>query len=163
MQKLSPNTLKRLSALSIMLLSLGLIGFLLTRRKKTNQVKPDTSTGDIFQDTLKNTPYNLMANLIKAQSQVESANFKSDLYNRANNAFGMKNAERRPQLGFQVKGTDYRYYDNLRESIDDLVLWMKFTKFPTALTVESYVRELVKRGYFESKPEDYIKAMKSWM
>jgi len=104
-----------------------------------------------------------MKSLIVAQSKVESANYSSDLFLRSNNAFGMKNASRREQLGEPESGTDYRKYKNLSESIQDFVLYLKAVNFPTVFDVNTYVRELKKRGYFESSQSDYIKAMESWM
>jgi len=104
-----------------------------------------------------------MRPLIVAQSKVESGNYSSDLFLRANNAFGMKNASRREQLGEKETGTDYRKYSSLSESIQDFILYLNAVKFPTVFDVNSYVRELKKRGYFESSQSDYIKAMNSWM
>lgn len=75
----------------------------------------------------------------------------------------MKNAFKRDQLGYPVTGTSYRYYSSLKESIEDFILWLKYTNFPTVTDVNTYVRELKKRNYFESSQTDYIKALNSWL
>jgi len=158
MLKRSLTTRKKLLVSLILASGLGLVGYLLTMRKPTKAKAIKRPF-----DFLDNTPYNLMRPLIVAQSKVESGNYSSDLFKRSNNAFGMKNASRRDQLGSPEAGTDYRKYSSLSESIQDFVLYLNAVKFPTVFDVSSYVRELKKRGYFESSQSDYIKAMESWM
>jgi hypothetical protein len=75
----------------------------------------------------------------------------------------MKNAFKRTQLGFPVLDTDFRGYDSLNESIQDFVLWLKFTNFPIVSDVNTYVRRLKERSYFEEDQTDYINALNSWL
>lgn len=109
------------------------------------------------------TKYKNLQKLIIAQSKVESANYTSDLYKRSNNAFGMKNAYLRPQIGFKVFNDPYRHYDSLDESIKDFLLYLNYFNFPTSLTASEYVSTLKDFGYFESSESDYLKALKSWL
>ena len=159
MLKRSSTTRRKLSLLLVPLLSLGLIGAVLRRKKSS----PNKLAAVKAFDVLDRTPYNLMKPLIIAQSKVESANYTSDLFLRSNNAFGMKNAVARTQLGKPEPGTDYRKYSSLDESINDFVLYLNAVNFPTVFDVNTYVRELKKRNYFESSQSDYINAMNSWI
>lgn len=144
---------------SLLLLSgIGLSGFLLLKKKS----RP-TSKTDVFYSALKGSGYESMRWLIIAQAKVESANFTSNLFITQNNAFGMKNAKIRDTTGFPVKGTDFAFYDNLTDSIYDLILWFRSTNFPIVSDVHTYVRKLKERGYFEENQSDYINAMNSWL
>lgn len=74
----------------------------------------------------------------------------------------MKNAGRREQLGRAVRGTDFRYYDSLEESVKDFVLYLDYTNFPSYVPgpVE-FVQELKDREYFEESFEYYFNLFKS--
>lgn len=104
-----------------------------------------------------------MSRFIFAQSQVESANFTSNLFKSQNNAFGMKNAKIRFTTGFPVEGTDFAGYTDLNSSIEDFTIWLDYTSFPIVGDVNTYVRRLKERGYFEEDQRDYINAMNSWL
>lgn len=154
MRRPSQRTYKKLLPWLVVPLAIGLFGF---RRKYLTTTKANSF------DFLNNTEYAPLQKFIIAQSKVESANYSSDLFKRSNNAFGMKNATQRGQLGYSVAGTDYRYYNSLSESINDFVLWLNYTNFPIVTDVNSYARALKDRGYFESSQADYIKALNSWL
>ncbi len=62
-------------------------------------------------------------NLIKRQYRLESGNLKSNVARKNNNLFGIKNAEKRPQLGRKSKINDYRHYENWMLSIFDRYLY----------------------------------------
>lgn len=137
-------------------LILGLSGFILLKKRK---LKIDSDFSYI-----ENTEYSGLKNLIIAQSKVESAGYTSALFLRSNNAFGMKNASIRDQLGYMVIGDPYRHYSSLSESIKDFVLWLRFVGFPAKnQTVEEYAGNLKRLNYYESPKGDYIKALKSWL
>ena len=153
MPKRLQTTSKKLLLWLIPLVSLGLSGFHLLRKVR----KPNKF------DLLDNTKFSSLKPFVIAQSKVESANYTSDLFKRANNAFGMKNANFRSQLGKSVPGTDYRYYNSLEDSIKDFVLYLDYVNFPIVSDVNSYVRNLKERNYFESDQTDYINALKSWL
>jgi flagellum-specific peptidoglycan hydrolase FlgJ len=101
---------------------------------------------------------------IIAQSKHETANFTSDVFKRANNAFGMKNPHIRNSVGFVVEGDSYRHYSSFAESVKDLLLWMEFTNFPQRVDgVFDYVSALNQRGYFEDSLENYLEGVKRWL
>jgi hypothetical protein len=137
------------------LLTIGLSGFLLLRKKK--------STNSLF-DYLDKTKFSSLKKYIIAQSKVESANYNSALFLRSNNPFGMKNASKRNQLGFAVSGDPYRHYNSVLEAIQDFTLYLDYVGFPLSVnSPEQYAGNLKRRGYFESDVNDYSNALKSWL
>ena len=149
------RTFKKSLPWLVLLLSSGLFGFRLLRKKTT--LKANSF------DLINGSKYFVLKPFIIAQSKVESANYSSNLFERSNNAFGMKNANQRSQLGYAVAGDSYRHYDSLEQSIQDFILWLDYTKFPLVNDVNSYARALKDRNYFESSQSDYINALNSWI
>lgn len=147
---------KRLTWL-LPLLTLGLSGAILLRRR------PGSSRTAAF-NLIDQTKWKPIKKYIIAQSKVESANYTSDLFNRSNNAFGMKNAKSRDQLGFSVPGDQYRNYSSLNESVEDFIYYLNYVKFPSMVySPEEYARKLKDLGYYESNQVDYANALKSWL
>jgi len=106
-------------------------------------------------------PYRKLAPYIIAQAKLESENFNSPVYKKNNNAFGMKTASKRKQLGkpgsIAPDGGTYQQYTNDIQSFKDLFLWFDYTKFPTEVkTAKDYVTNLQARGYFKSSPVAYL-------
>lgn len=152
----SRNALIWLVPLSI----IGLSGYRLLRSKATNKSRIYPNEFDVL-DTTEFAP---IKDLVIAQSKVESANYTSALYKRAFNAFGMKNATKRKQLGYHVTGDPYRHYVNLDQSIRDFLLYLDYVNFPSNVSGPlEYAKELKRRGYFESDLSDYVKAIQSWL
>ena len=140
-----------LQALSI----IGLLGSVLYLVKK-NRANPF----NIFDST----KFAGLKKFIIAQSKVESGNYTSPLFLRSNNAFGMKNAEFRQQLGYRVPGDQYRHYNSLLESIQDFELYLNSVNFPPGInSPEAYAGQLKRLGYFEAPLNDYTQALKSWI
>lgn len=140
----------------VLLSTIGLSGFLLLKRKSKNSI----SSFDYWDFS----PYKELKKYILAQARVESANFTSPLYKRSFNAFGMKNATIRYQLGFNVPGDPYRHYTSLLESIQDFEAYLKSQGYPVIVPdVEAYAGNLKRLGYFEAPLGDYVTALKSWL
>lgn len=115
------------------------------------------------------TKYRALSPYILAQAKLETANFTSNLYKKTNNAFGMQHPVKRPAVGYEsdsFEGGMERHlqaYRNDTQSIQDLLLWMDYTKFPKRVSgAEQYVRELAIRKYFTAKESDYLKGLNSW-
>jgi uncharacterized FlgJ-related protein len=137
------------------LLTIGLSGWVLFRRKK--------SLSNSF-DYLNKSRYSGLKKYIIAQSKLESANYKSALFLRSNNPFGMKNASKRVQLGYPVPGDPYRHYNNLLEAIQDFELYLDYVRFPEVVnSPEMYAGNLKRLNYFESDLKDYVTGLKSWL
>ena len=81
------------------------------------------------------------ANIVLAQARLESGNFKSALYKRTNNLFGIKAGEK------------YKEYPHWRKSIEDYRL-----KISKRYQGGCYYKFLQRIGYAENK--DYIKLLK---
>ena len=62
-------------------------------------------------------------NLIKKQFRLESSYLKSNLVRTNNNLFGIKNANKRTQIGRKSKINDYRHYDNWQMSVLDRLMY----------------------------------------
>lgn len=63
-----------------------------------------------------------------------------------------------------VVPTTWAKYATLDYAVDDIILWMDYTNFPTASpTLLTFVQELKKRGYFGSENVDsYFKKIEAW-
>lgn len=146
---------RNVSTWFLVLSTIGLSGFLLLRKRSTR--------ANSF-DILDQSRYKDLKKYIIAQSKVESANYTSDLFKRSNNAFGMKNATSRYQLGFQVPSDQYRHYNSLLDSIQDFEFYLDYVGFPSSVPgIEAYAGNLKRLNYFESDLEDYTRALKSWL
>jgi len=78
--------------------------------------------------------------------------------------FGMKKPERRPFVGSKNYTGSYMQYNTVSQSIQDLLLWMDYTGFPTFVpNVTAYVSELKKRSYFTDSSSNYIAGMNEGM
>jgi flagellum-specific peptidoglycan hydrolase FlgJ len=99
---------------------------------------------------------------IEAQAIHETGNYSSPLSIRQNNLFGMNVPKYRPFAGFPVAGSVYAGYDSKEDSINDLLLWMDYTKFPEKVSDSlEYVTELRKRGYFTDSIQNYLRGVNS--
>lgn len=107
--------------------------------------------------------YGKYSKWIEAQAKHETSNFTSRAFKELNNAFGMKHASKRKQLGID-SGDVYRKYSSLSESIQDLVLWFKDQNFPIDLNSPSdYAMELKNRGYYTDSYQNYYNGIKSFL
>lgn len=84
--------------------------------------------------------------IVLAQAEVESGNFKSNIFLENHNLFGMKEARIRPNLAV---GTNrgHAYYTNWKESVMDYALWQ--CRYGTVRTEEEYF-ELLGKMYAEA-------------
>jgi len=112
-----------------------------------------------------------VAVLMVQQAKVESANFKSNLFNESFNAYGMKIPSKRkspyirgvsPVNPPAIEGVGgYAAYRNLADSIKDLIHYFKFrdvdwNKIKTAQTYAGYLKS---RGYYGPDQEVYTNMM----
>lgn len=107
--------------------------------------------------------YRKLAPYLEAQARHETNNYRSEVYRRANNLFGMKDAYKRPRLGVDVAGDPYRHYKSDSESIRDMLLWLSYNKAPVSFPdSNSYAVFLKNKGYFEDSLKNYQKGMLVW-
>jgi hypothetical protein len=98
---------------------------------------------------------------IAAQTFHETGGYTSRLALQQKNITGMKIPSRRPFVGFKDT-KPYMRYTSFFQSIQDLLLWMAFTKFPLSVPdSKSFVAELKKRKYFEDSEANYLRGVNS--
>ena len=117
---------------------------------------------------IKMTKYGDLLPYIEAQAKHESAGFASVVYKSQNNMFGMKHPTNRPSVGVKgmaaSDGGFYQKYSSDFESLQDLFLWMDYTKFPTTVkNSDEYAEQLKARGYFTAGIAEYRTALKNWI
>jgi hypothetical protein len=67
-----------------------------------------------------------------------------------------KDAELNPSFGWAK-------YPSLTDAVQDIILWMDYTKFPKGrLSLQDHIAEMKKRGYFEESTDYYLNAVKAW-
>jgi uncharacterized FlgJ-related protein len=137
------------------LLTIPLIAFL------SGILRSKTKPARIIQTKFLNSNYPDLWKYAFLQAIVETGFFTSNIYKKNNNLFGMKNASARVQLGTKIDGTDFRFYKNLDQSIEDFFIWLRYTRFPLVNSIREYVHELKKRNYFEESEDYYYKLMVS--
>lgn len=114
------------------------------------------------------TKYRALLPYIIAQAKHETGNYKSRLYLDSNNLFGMKMPERRPTIatkGFlSPEGNNYAQYKSDFESLQDLLLWMDFVKFPVRVqSPDEYAKSLKAKSYFGDTVENYTNGLKRFL
>lgn len=147
-----PTGSKRLAVISMGLLTSFIAAWMIGRHLKSLQ-----SPTDKIKAIIKASKYCQLANFVVLHSKGETANYTSRLFRQQNNLFGMKNAKERPQLGYKINNTDFRYYPSQEQSIQDLIMYFDYVKFPVfCASIEDYVRQLKKRNYFEETYSYYL-------
>jgi hypothetical protein len=118
--------------------------------------------------------YSKLSRFVYAQQRHETGDFKSPVFRRYKNPFGMKTAINREQLGrpgpllpVDKEGKpqgSYQQYRSYYQSVRDFKLWLEYNRFPEfVLTPFNYVRELKKRKYFEDTESNYLNGIKSFL
>lgn len=101
-----------------------------------------------------------LAQWITAQSAHETTNFSSYIFRNNLNAFGMKYQGQATALG---EKNGYAYYNNYGESIEDYKRLFKSYGFVIPGTIESFVKLLKERKYFEAGIPEYLAGMKYFL
>jgi len=104
-----------------------------------------------------------------AVAKMETAGFTSELYRKALNPWGMKQAKIRPnhQSGVWVGSgsTNWARYASIDDAMLDVVAWCNYTKFPKGnLSLESHVNEMGARGYYGTESySSYLSKVRAWL
>lgn len=131
--------------------------FLFWKRRGKNQ--PMDRIFPIDQNWMGNRRLSLLP-YIEAQARHETGNYNSRLARDQKNLFGMKKPTNRAFVGSKDSQNVYMSYDSYRQSVEDLLLWMQSTNFPTTVSGSAqYVNELKKRRYFEDNIQTYTKGI----
>lgn len=105
------------------------------------------------------------ARMIVAQAVHETGNFTSELFEKGNNAFGMKLPRRRNTLaidrGLKVEGDSAASFNTVEDSVDDLLLWLDFNSLPINYSrLEDYIAAIRRKGYFTDTYIRYLTAVR---
>ena len=99
--------------------------------------------------------------VVFAQAIIESGHFKSPLFINKNNLFGMKVPKKRETTAVNKGNKGYAKYHSWDSSVDDYLLWQKFTlKNKNELTKTQYLSLL---GKIYAKDKNYITSLKRVM
>lgn len=152
---------KRGNGLSTLALSLaGLLMLLLLSRKRANT----SQAAQVIKSVLIREGISpRTADYWVAVSQHETGNFKSDLLQRANNLFGMKQPRQRLTLSKGETKGGYASYANLSDSVKDLVLYMQEFNYPVDFaSIKDLVTFMKSKKYFEDDYYTYLNGVTTW-
>lgn len=126
--------------------------------------------GFLYESSLKWNPrwlfskYRNLRRYVLAQAKHETGNFKSRVYNQNNNAFGMKNPEKRTTTSLGGDNNNYAQYASVGDSLQDLFLWFDMVDFPTHVVNEDEYAFLLKSSaYFQDSLDNYSSALSYWL
>jgi len=110
----------------------------------------------IFNEALANGLTSNQANLLVAQAKHETGEFTSPVFLAYNNCFGMRPAQERNAEQLNYRSTDsYAHYQNIEQSVRDLLYWFDAKNFTWYDTPELYCAELKRHDYFTDTLENY--------
>ena len=137
--------------------------FRLIRTQIKDKMKPSASEARrTIIKGLQGTPWVNLTPYIIAQAEHETGGFTSPIFEENNNMFGMKEPSIRKTT---AKGTSrgHAVFDNLEDSIADLVLYFEHFNYPFHfVNLSAYVNYLKERGYFEDTIENYYNGTSKW-
>jgi flagellum-specific peptidoglycan hydrolase FlgJ len=99
--------------------------------------------------------------IIVAQAMHETGVFTSPVFAENNNAFGMRNPEKRETTSIS-EARGYAVYETVQDSIRDLQLWFNYNQIPLEFgTPGAYSAKIREYGYYEAGYADYTSALKA--
>lgn len=122
-----------------------------------------TTQQEIFNTVIEQGYDTLMAKLIVAQAMHESGNFKSKLFRKGNNAFGMMRTKKDTlaigSMGAE-KRSGYAVYEDVNKSTIAVLQLLERKgcgfKFNSA---KEYAKWLKSKGYYEDTTTNYVRAL----
>jgi flagellum-specific peptidoglycan hydrolase FlgJ len=140
----------------------------LSNNQVVTVIEKETSFESKMTNTFKacNITDSLTIQIYIAQAKLESGNFKNNLTRNHNNIFSMRHPSRRPTtsigpLASAEKRSGYASYESIEQATTDFILYLEYCNYPdTIKSVESHVKLLKQKGYFESSTKSYTKAIK---
>ena len=107
-----------------------------------------------------------MEKIIIAQSQHETANWKSSLFKNHNSLFGMKWPVDLPgthQGPISPEGDYYTSYDAWENSAQHLLHWLRRKKIPVTTDVSDYVKSIRNAGFFTDTFDNYLNGVNRFL
>jgi len=164
-----------LLVLSLVGLLIALVLFLRSRRKETQadqiQDNPEQGTSgadtmdavrfyNVALDTIGDRASEPIVRIITAQAMHETGVFTSPVFMENNNAFGMRQPEKRPTVSIG-ENRGYAVYESVEDSIRDLILWFDYNKIPVEFnSVGAYTAKIREYSYYEAGYADYTASVK---
>jgi hypothetical protein len=108
--------------------------------------------------------YRYLRKFAIAQAKFETGNYTSSLWERANNAFGMRVPEKRRYSRVGVSN-NYSVYSSAGQSLYDLFLYYDAVRINDVrpATIEEYAAFLKSKGYFTTSLQQYTEGLKTYM
>lgn len=108
------------------------------------------------------------AKMLAAKAFVETGWFASPVYNEGHNAFGMRCPRIRPNLMQKCSYTNSKYgysiFSNLKDSVNDYLLWWKYHKIGVGAINHWSLRQLLQEekdhAYYTTDVDSYYKKVK---
>jgi len=100
-----------------------------------------------------------IAKVITSVAAWETGNFKSRLYNEANNCFGMHRPKTWASTSVDVTSNGYAVYDNFLDSVTDFVRWCDRFILGVHQDPIRQVEAMKQNGYFTAPLMDYKKGV----
>lgn len=116
-------------------------------------------------DVVDNTKYAALKPYLIAQAKHESDIFRSELYQKMNNAFGMQRPDFRDTLDLRTKtliveGEEMANFASPTDSVRDQLLWLEEFNFPESVdSAYQFAKEMKDRGYYTDSIENYWPAI----
>ena len=140
------------------------------RRGKRQYQTPDNekmsdvnymTPGDFYDLVHKQVEDELTARIITSHAMHESGVFSSRVFIEDNNAFGMHFPEKRETTAIAKDDKGFAVYENLDDSIEDLLIWFKSHDIPVEFkTPASYAAKIREYDYYTDSYAAYAAAMK---
>jgi len=151
-------------------LPIALLLFLVLRvfKAKTKTVNPanlPTTFEQEVNQAFSNTEFYHLRKFWLAVSKMETGGYSSSLYLKYNNPWGMKfPTSRRNKVSGQTGSAPWAVYANTFDAAQDIILWMRARRFnPAQSSLEDFIAEMKRVGYFEEPYEQYLNLVKAWM
>jgi len=100
-----------------------------------------------------------IAKVITSVAAWETGNFKSRLYNEANNCFGMHRPKTWVSTSVDVTSNGYAVYNNFLDSVTDFVRWCDRFILGVHKDPAAQVEAMKQNGYFTAPLQDYKKGV----
>lgn len=128
---------------------------------------------EVYSAALRGGMNDTLAKLITAQATHETGNFKSNVFLKTNNAFGMKVPRVRKTI-FILQPSDivrksegataYAQYSDLKNSVFDLINWLQYNKcdFSQIKNTSDYANFLKQKGFYGAEISEYLNGLNSF-
>lgn len=166
--------------------------YLLIRTLLQRKTETPNKIDDTFDKVFSNSEYQSSQKNWLLVSKMETANWTSKLFINNLNLWGMGCVAKRPTTQSSCtwssnskdlpnrrntdlvdisriatetfKPSKWGVYETVEDSVEDIILWMRYTKFPTRqLSIREHIVEMKKRGYFAGEDvEEYLKKVLAW-